>query len=229
MVPGAGPWGLSARPATRRRSVTPLLQPKDAFTHRSPPLLNRRGSVKLSLMDGEAIAFGAPRVARAPRPGCAALAARPVGAPSRSRAAAACVILPGAMTFSGRSGMEAQPSRELRRIGAPRFTGVTIRPIWFYNDETGRKLFPNDGSSGCRAPNLVRRPGLDRGPVPAYVSRERLARASAPPTRSGPEGSSRNGTRLGRVQPLTPAPSGAPRDQGGLWMTAVATLRAAPL
>src|SRR5690606_39567878 len=38
--------------------------------------------------------------------------------------------------------------------------------------------------------------------MPAAVARistpERLARAGAPPTRSGPEGSSRNGTRLGR-------------------------------
>ena len=33
---------------------------------------------------------------------------------------------------------------------------------------------------------------------------ERLARAYASPTRSGPEGSSRNEFRLGRVQPLTP-------------------------
>jgi len=32
---------------------------------------------------------------------------------------------------------------------------------------------------------------------------ERLARASASPTRSDPEGSSRNEPRLGRVQPLT--------------------------
>ncbi len=35
---------------------------------------------------------------------------------------------------------------------------------------------------------------------------ERLARAGASPTRSGPEGSSRNESRLGRCQPLTFAP-----------------------
>jgi hypothetical protein len=36
-----------------------------------------------------------------------------------------------------------------------------------------------------------------------YMGGERLGRAGALPTRSGPEGSSRNKTRLGRVQPLT--------------------------
>jgi len=37
----------------------------------------------------------------------------------------------------------------------------------------------------------------------AYMRGERLARVSASPTRSGPEGSSRNEPRLGRCQPLT--------------------------
>ncbi len=44
-------------------------------------------------------------------------------------------------------------------------------------------------------------------------SLERLARAGASPTRSDPEGSSRNETRLGRVQPLTQLPFGLVRPQ----------------
>ena len=39
---------------------------------------------------------------------------------------------------------------------------------------------------------------VEAGAVGRYVGAERLARAGAPPTRSGPEGSSRNGSRLGR-------------------------------
>ena len=42
---------------------------------------------------------------------------------------------------------------------------------------------------------------------PLCLILERLARASSSPTRSGPEGSSRNEPRLGRCQPLVPPPS----------------------
>ena len=54
-----------------------------------------------------------------------------------------------------------------------------------------------------------------RGPI---STPERLARVSASPTRSGPEGSSRNEPRLGRCQPLTQFPpqfvSGAVQRHG---------------
>jgi len=43
-----------------------------------------------------------------------------------------------------------------------------------------------------------------------YSGRERLARASASPTRSGPEGSSRNEPRSGRRPASHPSPLGAP-------------------
>ncbi|EYD74552.1 hypothetical protein Rumeso_03848 [Rubellimicrobium mesophilum DSM 19309] len=52
---------------------------------------------------------------------------------------------------------------------------------------------------------------LREGPGGPICGPERLARAGASPTRSGPEGSSRNETRLGRVQPLTVGPL----EQGG--------------
>jgi len=42
-------------------------------------------------------------------------------------------------------------------------------------------------------------------PALYYMGGERLVRAGASPTRSDPEGSSRNETHLGRYQPLTPA------------------------
>jgi hypothetical protein len=42
-------------------------------------------------------------------------------------------------------------------------------------------------------------------PKPTYMGLERLVRAGASPTRSDPEGSSRNEPRLGRYQPLTQA------------------------
>ena len=65
--------------------------------------------------------------------------------------------------------------------------------------ETGQSFA---GVEQCRP-----RPCVLRIPQPSPISRyERLARAGASPTRSGPEGSSRNETRLGRVQPLTLIP-----------------------
>ena len=41
------------------------------------------------------------------------------------------------------------------------------------------------------------------GQVPSYMTVERLVRAGTSPTRSDPEGSSRNESRLGRYQSLT--------------------------
>ena len=44
---------------------------------------------------------------------------------------------------------------------------------------------------------------LALGAAAPYMSGERLVRAGASPTRSDPEGSSRNESRLGRYQSLT--------------------------
>jgi hypothetical protein len=44
---------------------------------------------------------------------------------------------------------------------------------------------------------------LALGALASYMGGERLVRAGASPTRSDPEGSSRNGSRLGRYQSLT--------------------------
>ncbi len=85
-----------------------------------------------------------------------------------------------------------------------------IRPAWAAGPGGGPGVARGRPGGGrpIRDRSLTLRRGLDRGASRAYVTIERLARAGAPPTRSGPEGSSRNGTRLGRVQPLTPAPLG---------------------
>src|SRR6056297_3171233 len=45
-----------------------------------------------------------------------------------------------------------------------------------------------------------------RGRGPRYLGGGRLARADTPPIRSGPEGSSRNGVRLGRCPAFHPCP-----------------------
>ena len=52
-----------------------------------------------------------------------------------------------------------------------------------------------------------------RGRSRRISAAERLARAGASPTRSGPEGSSRNGSRLGRGQPLTLCRRGSDRSR----------------
>ena len=101
-----------------------------------------------------------------------------------------------------RSGQSLLPGRALRpaRLGPRRARGrADPRHI-------ARRRRRGDGRDG--AGHGAARPGagpaiappgaLKRGAGADISSAERLARAGAPPTRSGPEGSSRNGSRLGR-------------------------------